>query len=66
MPKMNGFYAYQVMCWVKPGLKVILVGGYPENYDMIGDGNVNVPVFMSKPVNPKGLIMKIHEMLDNT
>jgi DNA-binding NtrC family response regulator len=64
MPKMNGFYAYQVMCRIKPGLKAILVSGYP-NVDMVGDGKINVPEFMSKPVRPKELIMKIHEMLDN-
>jgi DNA-binding NtrC family response regulator len=65
MPKMNGYYAYQVMCRVKPGLKAILVSGYPNSVEMVGDGNINVPEFMSKPLSPKGLIMKIHEMLDN-
>ena len=65
MPKMNGFYAYQVMCRVKPGLKAILVSGYPNCVDMVGDGNINVPEFMSKPISPKELITKIHDMLDN-
>ncbi|MDR3578574.1 MAG: response regulator [Oryzomonas sp.] len=65
MPKMNGFYAYKVMCRVKPGLKAILVSGYPNGVKMAGDGNINIPEFMSKPISPKGLIMKIQEMLDN-
>jgi DNA-binding NtrC family response regulator len=65
MPKMNGFYAYQLMCRVKPGLKAILVSGYPNGVNMAGDGNINVPVFMSKPISPRGLITKIHELLDD-
>ena len=65
MPKMNGFYAYQVMCRVKPGLKAILVSGYLNSVDMVGDGNINVPELMFKPVRPKELIMKIHAMLGN-
>jgi DNA-binding NtrC family response regulator len=63
MPKMNGYYAYQVMCRVKPGLKAILVSGYPNGVDMVGDENLNVPEFMCKPIRPKELILKIHEML---
>lgn len=65
MPKMNGFYAYQVMCRVKPGLKAILMSGYLNGIDMAGDECANVPVFMPKPIRPKELIMRIHDMLDN-
>jgi two-component system cell cycle sensor histidine kinase/response regulator CckA len=63
MPKMNGFYAYQVMCRMKPGLKAILVSGYPNGADMINEGNINAPEFLSKPISPKELISKIHAML---
>lgn len=65
MPKMNGFYAYQVMCRIRPGLKAILVSGYPNGAEMINDGNMNVPEFISKPISPKELVKKIHAMLDN-
>jgi DNA-binding NtrC family response regulator len=65
MPKMNGFYAYQLMCRIKPGLKAILVSGYPNGVDMVNDGHQNVPEFISKPISPKELIAKIHAMLDN-
>lgn len=63
MPKMNGFYAYQVMCRMKPGLKAILVSGYPNGADMINEGIINAPEFLSKPISPKELISKIHAML---
>jgi len=64
MPKMNGFYAYQLMRRIKPGLKAILVSGYPNGAEMIDGGNINIPEFMSKPISPKELLMKIHDMLD--
>jgi len=63
MPKMNGFYAYQVMCRIKPGLKVILVSGYPNGLDLVNDSNSNVPEFMAKPIRPHELIVKVHDML---
>ncbi|KAA0895363.1 response regulator [Oryzomonas rubra] len=65
MPRMNGFYAYQVMCRIKPGLKAILVSGYPNGADMINEANINAPEFLSKPISPKELISKIHAMLGN-
>lgn len=64
MPKMNGFYAYQVMCRIKPGLKAILVSGYPNGADMVNDEKVNVPEFIAKPIRPKELVSRIHAMLD--
>ncbi|GFE61398.1 response regulator [Geobacter sp. AOG2] len=65
MPKMNGFYAYQMMCRIKPGLKAILVSGYPNGLETVSDGSVNAPEFMSKPISPKELLVKIHGMLDD-
>jgi len=65
MPKMNGFYAYQLMCRIKPGLKAILVSGYPNGVEMINDEHLNVPEFMAKPISPKELLVKIRTMLDD-
>lgn len=66
MPKMNGYYAYQIMRGIKPGLKAILVSGYPNGVEMINDGDLNAPEFMAKPISPKELFAKIHDMLDES
>lgn len=65
MPKMNGFYAYQLMCGIKPGLKAILVSGHPNSAEIIKHESLNIPEFISKPISSKELLVKIHDMLND-
>ncbi len=64
MPRMNGKDALDEMRRIKPSLKVIFVSGYTS--DIINkrgmlDQNVD---FVSKPMNPKNLLIKVRNVLD--
>ena len=64
MPKKNGKEAYQEIRKVKPDIKVIFVSGYSSDIihkkGILEDG-VN---FISKPVSPDGLLLKIRDVLN--
>jgi CheY-like chemotaxis protein len=63
MPKMNGKEAFDEMRNIDPGIKGLFVSGYTgeilQKRGLI-EQNLN---FLSKPVNPKELLIKVREVL---
>jgi PAS domain S-box-containing protein len=63
MPKMNGIEAYKEIRLLNPDIKVLFMSGYPsgimERFKL--DEEVE---FLSKPVLPREIIMKVRETLD--
>jgi DNA-binding response OmpR family regulator len=64
MPKKNGKEVYKEIKKVKPDIKVIFVSGYSA--DIINKkGILEVGMnFISKPVSPDDLLIKIRDVLD--
>ncbi|GAM10261.1 blue-light-activated protein [Geobacter sp. OR-1] len=63
MPKMNGQDAFDEMKKLKPDLKAIFISGYTS--DIIQNHGMLDPdlVFVSKPLNPKTLLLKVRKVL---
>jgi CheY-like chemotaxis protein len=65
MPKMNGKEAFDEMRKIDPDLKGIFVSGYTRDI-IINKGLIDQSLnFLSKPVNPKELLNKVREVLEN-
>jgi PAS domain S-box-containing protein len=64
MPKKNGGEVYREIRMVRPDIKVLFMSGYPE--DTVGRQGILGPGinFISKPVSPTELLMKVREILD--
>jgi CheY-like chemotaxis protein len=64
MPRKNGKAAYEEMRRIKPGIKALFMSGYSA--DMISkEGILEKDLrFISKPVSPTELLMKVREVLD--
>ena len=64
MPRMSGMRAYEEMKGIKPGIKMIFNSGYtvesPQIKELIDAGFD----FLSKPISPKRLLLKVREVLD--
>lgn len=64
LPKMNGRDAYREMSGIKQGLKALFMSGYTANV-MHKQGVLDEGLdFISKPVSPKDLLLKVREILD--
>jgi hypothetical protein len=64
MPRKNGKAAYEVIRVVRPGIKALFMSGYSA--DMISnEGILEKGIsFISKPVSPTELLLKVREVLD--
>jgi len=64
MPKKNGRVAYDEIRRIRPGIKALFMSGYSA--DMISkEGILEKGLsFISKPVSPTELLMKVREVLD--
>ena len=63
MPRMNGMEAFQKIHEERPEIPVLFVSGYQEKIDSaegLPDGAVEI---IGKPVSPKDLVRKIHDIL---
>jgi CheY-like chemotaxis protein len=64
MPGMNGLELARRLQSADPGLRVLLISGYP-NVTMDDDGVADTPVaFLPKPFRPEVLVAKVREVLD--
>lgn len=64
MPKMSGKKAYEEICRIKPGTKVLFSSGYTSDFiESRGISEHGMELIM-KPVQPKELLSKIRKMLD--
>ena len=65
MPKMNGREVYDAIRAVDPDMRVLFCSGYGEEV-VGGPGCLEDGMeCLSKPFTPKGLLMKIHEVLND-
>jgi CheY-like chemotaxis protein len=64
MPRKNGKAAYEEIRRIKPGIKALFMSGYSA--DMISkEGILEKGIsFISKPVSPTELLLKVREVLD--
>ncbi len=65
MPKKNGREAYNEICRIKPGVKVIFTSGYTRDVFLdkgVEDGKFN---FLQKPISPDALLQKVRQTLDD-
>jgi PAS domain S-box-containing protein len=64
MPRKNGKAAYEEIRRIKPGIKALFMSGYSA--DMISKEGISEKdlSFISKPVSPTELLMKVREVLD--
>ena len=64
MPRKNGKEAYDEICQLQPGAKILFFSGYPadflQNHGVPGEG---IELIM-KPVQPMELLRKMREMLE--
>ena len=65
MPKKNGREAYNEICMIRPGIKVIFTSGHTR--DVVLDKGVQHKEFnfLQKPIMPITLLQKVREVLDN-
>lgn len=63
MPEMNGVELASALVREHPGLKVIYMSGYADNYPGFAGGTEGVP-FLEKPILPTTLARKVREVLD--
>ncbi|MFA7061044.1 MAG: PAS domain S-box protein [Pedobacter sp.] len=65
MPKKNGREAYDAICQLKSGVKVLYSSGYTADFiENRGVSEENIELLM-KPVQPIELLRKVREMLDS-
>ncbi len=65
MPKLNGRQVYDAVKEIDPTIKVLFSSGYPEDV-VIDQGRIEIGMnYLAKPFTPKGLLMKIREVLEN-
>lgn len=64
MPKMKGTEAYEELAKISPNIKVLLMSGYTEEV-IYRKGVIEKGLsFISKPVSPNEILIKIREILD--
>ncbi|MHB8790546.1 MAG: ATP-binding protein [Desulfobulbaceae bacterium] len=63
MPEMNGVELAVLLVRERPGLKVIYMSGYADNYPGFADGTEGLP-FLEKPIMPTTLARKVRDVLD--
>jgi DNA-binding response OmpR family regulator len=64
MPKMKGTEAYEEIIKIKPEIKVLFLSGYTEEV-VYRKGVLDKGLsFISKPVAPREILIKIREVLD--
>jgi len=64
MPKMSGKAAYNEIKKIKPDISVIFISGYTADTLQIKEILDEGLSFISKPVSPNELLLKIREVLD--
>jgi signal transduction histidine kinase/CheY-like chemotaxis protein len=65
MPKMNGKQVYDAISRVRPDIKTLFISGYPYEV-MSGQGVLEAgKPFISKPLPPGALLMKLREIIEN-
>jgi two-component system cell cycle sensor histidine kinase/response regulator CckA len=64
MPKKNGRQVYEEIRSIKPGIRVIFTSGYPAEVFNGADSLAEGFTFISKPVSPSALLLKIREVLE--
>lgn len=64
MPKMNGRDAYDEICRIRPGVKVLFSSGYTADFILNRGASEEGIELIMKPVQPFGLLRKIREILD--
>ncbi len=64
MPGKNGKEVYDAMAAIKPDVKVLYVSGYTP--EIVNDRGITYcsSNYLSKPVGPTELLVKIREILD--
>ena len=63
MPGMNGCEVYDRLKMMQPDVKIIIVSGYLEEYDLYEIATRNFDGHISKPFKLKELLEKIEEVL---
>ena len=64
MPKMNGRQAYEQICRIRPGVKVIFMSGYAADIIMEKGVVTDDFHFITKPVKPFDFLEKVRMVLD--
>jgi len=65
MPKMNGKEAYEEIKKIRPDIKALFISGYDHNMiNRTGIFNGGGVDFISKPISPQMLLIKVRELLD--
>jgi CheY-like chemotaxis protein len=64
MPKKNGTDVFHEIQIIKPGIKVILMSGYPEDMLNFQDITDKILFYLQKPVMPSQILKKARELLD--
>ncbi len=65
MPKMNGKQVYEEITRIRPDIKTLFISGYPFEV-MSGQGILEEGIhFISKPLQPGALLMKLREVLES-
>jgi CheY-like chemotaxis protein len=64
MPKMKGDEAYEEIVKIRPEIKVIFMSGYTEEIIYGKGAREKGSSFISKPVSPHEILIKIREVLD--
>ncbi len=60
MPLLNGKDAADAINTIRPGVRVLLISGYPSDNISINSADHILP----KPINPRELLFKVREVLD--
>jgi hypothetical protein len=63
MPKLNGNETYERIKRIKPGIKALMLSGYPADFIQKQEIIKQGIAFMAKPVSPAGLVKKVKEEL---
>ena len=65
MPDMNGRDLALILKKSRPGLKILLISGYEDDF-LKPKNNQDIPMpFLGKPFNRKELACKVRNILDN-
>lgn len=62
MPGMNGKEVYEQLLQINPAVRAIFISGYPE--DVLSKKNIDAIEYITKPIMPEELLLKIRRVLD--